>query len=61
MMEMKAYALVQHYQNRNFRKAIDTEYDMKVLAIEHGIKDFNIAARHMTAGQVTEIKSIINN
>ena len=57
--ELKAYAMVQHYGNRNFAKAAACEYDLKFLAREFGVKSTPIAAKYMTAGQYSEVLSLL--
>lgn len=61
LMELKAYAFVQHCQNFNWKKVDSTEYDIKFIARELGITKIKIAQKYMTAGQLAEIKKIINS
>jgi hypothetical protein len=60
LFELKAYALVQHFQNFNFQKVAACEYDLKFLYLKFGIKDAPIAKNHMTSGEYSEILNIIN-
>lgn len=60
MFEMKAFSLVQHLQNFNFKKVATTEYDMKRLAIDHGVTEAPIASKHMTSNEYKEVLKTIS-
>jgi len=60
LLELKAYALVQHCQNMNWSKADACEYDMKFL-----VRNFNCTAKivrkYVSAGEFSEIQKVINS
>jgi hypothetical protein len=60
LLELKAYALVQHCQNRMFQKADDCEFDIRFLVRNCGAGRLQIAQGWMTAGQAQEINAIID-
>jgi len=60
LFELKAYALVQHFQNFNFKKAAACEYDLKFLYLTFGIKDAPIAKKYMNSGEYSEIMNVVN-
>lgn len=59
LLELKAFALVQHYQNRAFQKADDTEFDIKFLVRATGVRTVKLVAKYVTAGQLAEISQVI--
>jgi hypothetical protein len=61
LLELKAYALVQHCQNFNFKKADDCEYDMKFLFRTFGLGLPQIVKKHVSAGEYKEIEKIFNS
>lgn len=61
LLELKAYAFVQHCQNFFFSKADDSEYDIKFLVREFGLTDAKIAKKFVSAGEYSEIMKIINS
>ena len=61
LLELKAYAFVQHCQNFNFQKADDCEYDIKFLVRKFGLKKLNIVNKFISKGELSEISKIINN
>jgi hypothetical protein len=61
LLELKAFALVEHCQNRFFAKADACEYDIAFLVREFGAGKMKIASKYMTTGQVNEINTIIEN
>jgi len=60
LLELKAFALVEHCQNGFFQKADDCEYDIKFL-VRLGAGRLEIAHKYMTTGQANEINGIIDN
>ena len=60
LLELKAYALVQHAQNRMFQKADDCEFDIRFLVRNCGAGRLQIAQKWMTEGQAAEINAIID-
>ena len=63
LLELKAFAFVQHCQNFNWKKVDSSEYDIKFLVREFGLKvsDLRIVKNYISNGEFTEIESIINN
>ena len=61
LLELKAYSFVQHFQNFNFQKADDAEYDMKFLVRKFGLKRIKLADKHISAGELSEVYKIINS
>lgn len=61
LLELKAFSLVQHCLNHNWAKADAAEYDIKFLVRRFGLSAAPIAAKHMTAGQLSEVNKIINS
>lgn len=57
LAEMKAFAFVQHCKNMNFRKADASEYDLKFLFREYGVKP-SMVKNHVDAGAWSEIVRI---
>ncbi len=59
LLELKAYAFVQHCQNFNFAKADACEYDIKFL-----VRNFDVSLKtvkkHISEGELSEITKIIN-
>jgi len=60
LLELKAYAIVEHCQNGFFQKADDCEFDIKFL-VRNGAGPMKIANKYMTGGQAAEINNIINS
>jgi hypothetical protein len=58
LMELKAYALVQHCVNHNFAKADADEFDMMFLARQHGAVLPTIVKKFVTAGEYSEIQAV---
>lgn len=61
ILELKAYALVQHCQNGNWQKADDCEYDIKFLVRAFGVNTVKIANKFISAGEMKEVQKIINS
>lgn len=61
LLELKAFAFVQHCQNFNFQKADDCEFDIKFL-----VRKFNLTApikvkKYISISEYAEITKIINS
>ncbi len=60
LLELKAYAFVQHCQNFNFAKADACEYDIKFL-----VRNFDVSPKtvrkYVSSGEFSEIAKIINS
>jgi len=61
LAELKAWSLIQHCQNMNFRKADQAEYDLRFLGREYGITDLPILRQHELAGPVAECMACLNH
>jgi len=63
LLELKAFAFVQHCQNFNWEKVDSSEYDIKFLVRTFGLKvsDLRIIKNYISNGEFTEIENIINN
>lgn len=59
LLELKAFAFVQHCLNRRFQKADDAEYDIKFLVRNCQVNKLKFAPKHITAGQFAEVNKII--
>jgi hypothetical protein len=60
LLELKAFAFVEHCQNHFWQKADDCEFDIRFL-VRNGAGSLKIACKYMTAGQADEINKIIEN
>lgn len=60
LLELKAYAFVQHCQNFNFAKADACEYDIKFLVRNFDVS-LKIVKKHVSPGELSEIIKIINS
>lgn len=61
LLELKAYAFVQHCQNFNFQKADDCEYDMKFLIRKFNLKGVKIANKYISSGELNEVNKVITS
>lgn len=61
LLELKAYAFVQHCQNFNFQKADDCEYDMKFLVRSFGLKGVKIVNKYFSSAELNEVNKVINS
>ncbi len=60
LLELKAFAFINHCQNGHFRKSYDDEYDIKFLVDKFGLQDVPVIRRHMGPGEYQEVKKIID-
>ena len=60
LLELKAYAFVQHCQNFNFAKADSCEYDIKFLVRNFDVTP-KIVKKYITSGELSEVIKIINS
>lgn len=60
LLELKAYAFVQHCQNFNFAKADACEYDIKFLVRNFDVS-LKVVKKHISEGEFSEITKIINS
>jgi len=56
LLELKAFSLVQHCQNFNFKKADEAEFDMKFLCREFNLPLPKIVKKYVSDGEYNEIK-----
>jgi hypothetical protein len=56
LLELKAFSLVQHCQNFNFRKADEAEFDIKFLVREFNLELPTIVKKYVSVGEYSEIK-----
>ena len=61
LLELKAYAFVQHCQNFNWQKVDSCEYDMKFLVRKFGLKGVRIVNKHISSGELSEINKVIKS
>ena len=59
LLELKAYAFVQHCLNFNFQKANEAEFDMKFLVLEFGLSEVKIVNGFVSAGELHEVNKVI--
>jgi len=55
LLELKAYSLVQHCQNFNFKKADEAEFDIKFLCRTFNLSLPTIVKKYVGAGEYNEI------
>ena len=61
LLELKAYAFVQHCQNFNWKKVDSTEYDIKFLVREFGLNSLKIVQKFISKGELSEVIKVINS
>ena len=61
LLELKAYAMVQHCQNFNFKKADQAEYDIKFLVRNFGLTEIKIAQKYISNGELFEVNKAIKS
>jgi hypothetical protein len=61
LLELKAYAFVQHCQNFNFQKADDCEYDIKFLVRKYGLKGIKTIKKYLHSGELNEVEKIVKS
>ena len=61
LLELKAYAFVQHCQNGFWQKADDCEYDMKFLVRTFSLTSVKIVRKYVSGGELSEINKVINS
>lgn len=59
LLELKAYSFVQHALNYQWNKLNDAEYDIKFLVLTQGVSQLKIVGKHITKGQMEEVKKVI--
>ncbi len=61
LLELKAFAFVQHCHNGVWQKADDCEFDIKFLVRTCGVSEIKIAKSFISAGELAEVKKVINS
>jgi hypothetical protein len=61
LLELKAYAFVQHCQNGFWKKADDCEFDIKFLVREFNMTGVKIVNKFITSGELSEIEKVIKS
>lgn len=61
LLELKAYSMVQHCLNANWKKADESEFDIKFLVRTFGVKSLSIVKKYVSAGELSEIEKVINS
>lgn len=61
LLELKAYAFVQHCQNFNFKKADACEYDIKFLVRKFNLKTVKTVKKYISTGELSEVEKIIKS
>ena len=58
LAELKAFAWVQHFQNGNFKKVADCEFDLRFLASK-GVKGFKIVSNFVASYEYKEVIGLL--
>ncbi len=61
LLELKAYAFVQHCQNFNWVKADACEYDIKFLVRKFKLTSVSKVKRYISFGELSEVEKVINS
>jgi len=61
LLELKAYAFVQHCQNFNWAKVDSCEYDIKFLVRTFGLKTVTKVRNFISGGELSEVQKVINS
>ena len=61
LLELKAFALVQHCRHGFWQKADDCEYDIRFLVRQFGVSEVRLVVEHIDAGEMSEVKKIIKS
>lgn len=61
LLELKAYAFVQHCQNFNWKKVDSCEYDIKFLVRTFGLKTVKTVRNYISNGELSEVQKVINS
>lgn len=60
LLELKAFAFVQHLQNFNFQKADDCEYDIRFLVRKFDLEAPKVVKDYLSLGEYAEVEKIVN-
>jgi len=61
LLELKAYAFVQHCQNGFWKKADSCEFDIKFLVREFNLNGVKLVNKYTSAGELSEINKVIKS
>lgn len=61
LLELKAFAFVQHCKNFHFKKADDCEYDIKFLVRKFKVNKIKIANKYISNGELFEVMKVISS
>ena len=61
ILELKAYAFVQHCMNGYWKKVAEAEFDIKFLVIEFNLTDIKVVKKHLRTAEYDEIIKIIKS
>lgn len=61
LLELKAFAFVQHCLNGFWQKADETEFDMKFLVRKYNLGGVKIVGKYVDEGQLSEINKVIDS
>ena len=61
LLELKAFAFVQHCKHGFWDKANDAEFDIKYLVGKYNLTDMPILRRYITDGELKEVKKVISS
>ncbi len=61
LLQLKAFAFVQHCQNFNWQKVDACEYDIKFLVRKFNVRSLDIVKKYVYAGELAEIQKVINS
>lgn len=61
LLELKAFAFVQHCQNGFWQKADETEFDMRFLVRKFNLNELKIVDKYIGKGELEEVEKVINS
>ena len=61
LLELKAFALVQHCLNGHWSKADNDEYDIKFLVRNFNLTGVSIVKKYISAGELMEVEKVIKS
>lgn len=59
LLELKAFALIQYYQDRAFQKADDAEFDIKFLVRSTGVKTVQLLGDYVNTEDLIKVIALI--
>ncbi len=61
LLELKAFAFVQHCMNGFWFKADEAEFDMKFLLRKFDLNNVTIVKKYLGKGELTEVERVVNS